>query len=125
MVKKFYRKPISASTWTDELSTLFEDLQTCITSSPVLARFDPSKMIFLKTDWSSEGMGWILMQPTDNDDLVAAAIHLLKTGVCLFDLSLGSVRLKPVVFGSRGCNDNEKKFHSFIGEGAYGRWAIT
>ena len=54
-------------------------------------------------------MGCILMQPADNDESVTAAIHLLKTGVCLFDLSLGDTRLKPVAFGSRGCNDNEKK----------------
>ena len=36
-----------------------------VTVSPVLARFDPLKPTFLKTDWSAEGMGWILMQPTD------------------------------------------------------------
>ena len=70
-------------------------------------------------------MGWILMQPTDDDESVAASIHLLKTGVCLFDISLGGARLKPVAFGSRSCNDNERNFHSFTVEGACGRLAIT
>ena len=60
-------------------------------------------------------MGWILIQPADDDESVAAAIHLSKIGVCLFDLSLGGACLKPVAFGSRGCNENEKNFYSFTG----------
>ena len=51
------------------------------------------------------------MQPADDYESVAAAIHLSETGVCLFDLSLGGARLKLVVFGSHGCNDNEKIIH--------------
>ena len=70
-------------------------------------------------------MGWILMQPADDADSVAAARCLKETGNCLFDISLGGARLKPVAFGSRGCNDNEQNFHSFTGESACGRWAIT
>ena len=57
LVKLHYRKPIPDKSWTPELTKLFFDLKTCITSSPVLARFDPSKPTFLKTDWCSAGMG--------------------------------------------------------------------
>ena len=55
-------------------------------------------------------MGWILMQPANNDESVAAAIHLNTTGNCLFDFSVGGNCLKIISFGSRGCNDNEKTF---------------
>ena len=48
MVKQFYRKLIPSAAWTSELSTLFNDLKVCITRSPVLARFDPSKLTFKK-----------------------------------------------------------------------------
>ena len=34
-------------------------------SSPVLSQFVPTKKTFLKTYWSAEGMGWIIMQPND------------------------------------------------------------
>ncbi len=68
LVKLYYRKPIPPSAWTDTLKQLFEDLKVCITSSPVLARFDSTKPTFLKTDWSSEGMGWILMQPENDEE---------------------------------------------------------
>ena len=87
LVKSFYRKPIPQSSWTPQLIKLFADLKLCITSSSVLARFDTTRPTFLKTDWSSEGMGWILMQPADDDESIKAMKKLLTTGVCLFDLS--------------------------------------
>ena len=38
-----------------------------VTYSPVLAIFDPDKSIFFKTDWSAEGMGFTLIQTTDDE----------------------------------------------------------
>ena len=49
------------------------------------------------------------MQPANDDESVKAAQHLRKTGIFLFDLSLQGARLKPIAFGSRSCNPNEKK----------------
>ena len=49
LVKVYYRNPIPSSVWTPEFVKLFSDLKICITSSPVLARFDPVKPTFLKT----------------------------------------------------------------------------
>ena len=43
-------------------------MKKCIASSPVLARFDQSEPAFIKTDWSSEGMSWILIQLADDDE---------------------------------------------------------
>ena len=64
--KQYYRKPTPQMAWTPDLISLFNELKTGITSSPVCARFDPLKPTFLKTDWSAEGMGWILMQHADS-----------------------------------------------------------
>ena len=66
--------------WTPALIKLFEDIKVCVTSSPVIARYDPSKPTFLKTDWSAQRMGWILMQPADDAETIAASKLLLKTG---------------------------------------------
>ena len=83
LVKSYYRKLIP--TWTKALIQLFEDLKLCITSLPILARFDSTKPTFLKTDWSSKGMGWIIMQSVDNEEPVKATKQLLQKGICLFD----------------------------------------
>ena len=124
LVKLFYRKPIPQQSWTPDLVKLFADLKLCITSSSILATFDTTRPTFLKTDWNSEGMGWILMQPVDDKESIKAMEKLASTGIYLFDLSKNGARLKSIAFGSRSCIINEKYFHSFTGEAACGRWAI-
>ena len=125
LIKKYFRSDIPLMAWTPTLITLFHDIKVSITSSPVLARYDPSKPTFLKTDWSAEGMGWILMQPADDEESIKATKLLRETGECLFDLTRGGARLRPTGFGSRCCVPKEKKYHSFVGEAACGRWAIS
>ena len=124
LVKKFYQKEIPTVSWTSALVKLFADLKICITSAPVLARFDTTRPTFLKTDWSSEGMGWILMQPANDDESQAASRKLLTSGECEFDLSKNGARLQPIAFGSRSCTLVERNFHSFTDEAASGRWSI-
>ena len=111
--------------WTPELLELFEDLKESITSSPITARYNPELPVFLKTDWSSEGMGWILMQP-HSDSVSVSALKLLENeGICKFDSSPDGARLRPIAFGSRSCTVMESKLHSFVGKAACGRWAIA
>ena len=69
-------------------------------------------------------MGWILMQPANDDESKKAAENLRVTGKNLFELSKNDARLQPIAFGSRSCSDNERSFHSFTGAAACGRWAI-
>lgn len=66
-------------------------------------------------------MGWILMQPADDEESIKSAIRLKETGEYKFDLNKNGTRLKPIAFGSREYNDNEVNFHLFKGEGACGR----
>ena len=74
-MKIIYHKPIAIIAWTPELVTLFHRLKVGVTSSPLLTIFDPDKPTFLKADWSAEGMGWILMQPADDNE----SQHTMKT----------------------------------------------
>ena len=70
LVKSYYRKPVHTVALTPELVKLFSDLKLCIPSSPVLARFDPAKPTFLQIDWSIEGVAWICIQPSDDQESV-------------------------------------------------------
>ena len=59
--------------------------------------------------WSPEGIGWIRMQPADNEQTIAATVLLLKTCEYKFDLTKNGTRLHPTGFGSRSCVAQEKK----------------
>ena len=59
-------------TWTPQLLDIFDNLKSAITLSPLLVRYNSTKPIFLKTDWSSTGTEYILMQPDDSKGFVAA-----------------------------------------------------
>ena len=123
--RRHHRKSIPPEMWTSSLTHLWDKLKLAVTSSPCLARYDSSLPCFLKTDWASTGMGWILMQP-DNSDASKAALALLRSeGICTFDLTMNGARLRPIRFGSRSCTERECHYHSFVGEAACGRWAIS
>ena len=72
--------------WTPELITLFSEFKHGVTSSPVLNRFDTYKPTFLNTDWISERIGWILIQPATDKESQHASTVLKDTGIFLFDL---------------------------------------
>ena len=119
------RKPIPPSAWTAPLRHCWEQAKLSVLRDPLLRRFDPGLPSFLKTDWSARGMGFILMQPADDDASRAALETLRTTGVVEFDTLMSGGRLQPVRFGSRRCSDRESHFHSFTGEIAAFRWAIA
>ena len=66
--------------WTPEVVELFNGLKKGMTSSPVLEIFDPNKPNLLNTDWRAEVMVWILMHPTDDEELQRAVKLLRETG---------------------------------------------
>ena len=122
---KWHHKNIPLSAWTPPLRRIFEDLKSDITSSPVMARYDSTKPCFLKTDWSSRAMSFILMQPEDTEASAIALKLLQSTGVNQFDASLDGPRLQPIDAGCRLCTEAESHHHSCIGEIGAGRWGIS
>ena len=111
----YYQQPITMMSWTPYLIDFFHELKVNITPSTVLSRFDNEKPTFLKNYWSAEGMGWILMQPADDEESQESTAHLRNTGECLFDFSKHGARLKPVAFESCSYDDMESKYHSVTG----------
>ena len=69
-------------------------------------------------------MAWIFMQPAGYDEYTKASAHLDITGECIFNIYLNGARLKPISYVSQACTNMKRKFHSFVGESASGRWAI-
>ena len=85
--------------WSPALCTLFDQIKLDLTSDPCLARACSSIPVFLKTDWSSAGMGWILMQPHDSPESQAALAALRKgdSALCDFDLNLNGPTFDPML----------------------------
>jgi hypothetical protein len=71
--------------WTPECQETFEQIKTYLTSSPILAIFDPNLPTKIYTDASGEGIGAILKQMQINGEE------------------------KPVAYFSRKLNDSQKK----------------
>ena len=69
-------------------------------------------------------MGWILIQPAQDDVSLEAVKLLSTTGECKFNTSLDGPRLKPIVFGSRSYTIEKSKLHYFTGESACERWQL-
>ena len=46
---------------TPQLIIIFSEIKHGVISSQVLTQFEPDKSTFLNIDWSSQGIGWILM----------------------------------------------------------------
>ena len=122
---KYLHQKIPQMAWSKDLIYLFEALKKDLTTEPVLARYDSTKPIFLKTDWSSLGMSFILMQPGNDKKSDEASKSLLENGTCNFDVSHDGPRLRPISSGMRKCTDSESHYHSFVGEIATLRWAIA
>ena len=96
-----------------------------VITSPLLLRYDSPKPNFLKTDWSTSGMGYILMQLDNSLESITAIKHLDSTDGRLFDLTLFNPCLKPVLFNSLSNIFHENNYHSFVGDGACSRWVIS
>ena len=70
-------------------------------------------------------MGFALCQPDDEKEALEAMKEEDEGGKCKFDLCLSKLRLHPVCFGSRKCVNNERFFHSYVGEATAAAWAIV
>jgi hypothetical protein len=52
-----------AGFWLPEHDTLFKELIKEVVHGPTLQRPDPSRRFYVKTDWSKDGIGAVLLQP--------------------------------------------------------------
>ena len=66
-----------------------------------------------------------MIQPVGDVESTKSAKALLHSGEYTFDFSKDGDRLQSVRFGSRACIDFERKYHSFVGEAASGRWSTS
>lgn len=76
--------------WSESCEKAFEDIKSCLCSSPILAIFDREKPAYIYTDASNYGLGAVLKQPDAN-----GVLH----PVAYFSKKLSPTQLKqPVIY---------------------------
>ncbi len=122
--KQEYTEPVAAY-WTPEAEGAWEDLKEAIVLDPCIQQFDYRKLCVLCTDFSSQGFGYVLLQPA-NDAASTRAAQDYCDGKRFSFMTKGSMAtLRPVCFGSRRTRSNEVRLHSHLGEGFSGDYAIN
>jgi hypothetical protein len=86
--------------WDEAYQTAFEALKQKLLDAPILRRPDYKRPFELHTDWSSVGLGAVLVQRDDEG------------------------REYVVAYASRSCNRAERNYSSYQGECLYAVWAV-
>ena len=111
--------------WSSQHTALLEELKNEILSKPTLARPDPFRRFYLKTDWSKLALAAALCQGSNDPKSIKAEADEIDGGPCLYDKMRKGLRLVPVSFISRATSKSEQSFHSHVGEASAGRWAMA
>jgi hypothetical protein len=114
---------ILAELWSDSDDKLLQQLKRDILDGPVMKRPDPNRRFYLKTDWSAEAQGAVLLQAGCSTEEEDAMMREVKGGKCEFDKTVNGLRLRPIAFISMRRKLTSSR-HSFVGEAATGRWAM-
>ena len=110
--------------WDNSCQELLSELKEEILSGPVLARPDPNRRFYIKTDWSRLGMGAVLLQADGSPESREAEARERAGGRCEFERSRTRLRLRPIAFISRRTTKAEQDYHSLVGEASVGRWSF-
>ena len=110
---------------TDEQSAARTDMISAICDDPVIARYDYTKRPYLLTDFSKKGFGYVICQPGDDPDSLAAMRREIAGGDCEFLRKGSNLVLRTTGFGSRASKGREQFLHSHIGEAVALDWAIN
>jgi len=99
VTKQEYTDPI-AQHWTHDAEQAWEDLKDAILLDPCIQRFDYRKLVVLRTDFSSLGFGYVLLQP-GNDEASVKAVHNYRADKGFSFMTKGSTAiLQPICFGA-------------------------
>jgi hypothetical protein len=84
--------------WMEEDDELLEELKQAILDNPALKQPVANRRFYLKTDWSCNAQGAVLVQAGCSDKEEAALNRELKGGACEFEKTMGGSRLRPIAF---------------------------
>ena len=111
--------------WLPEHQQLLDELKKELLSGLILARPNPDRRFYVKTDWSRLAMGAVLLQTKSDEDSTLAEELEKQGGPCFFELQTHGIRLRAVSCISRATSGAEQSYHSHTGEASVGLWAFN
>ena len=116
------RNQLLQAQWTKEDDELLEELKQAILDNPVLKRPVPKRIFYLKTDWSCNAQGAVLLQAGWTEKEEAALNRELEGGACKFEMTMGGLQLRPIAFTEMTATPS---CHLFVGKASTaGHWAM-
>ena len=89
--------------WTDATQFAMDDLRNSILADPCLMRFNPNRLVVLRTNFSARGFGYVICQP-GTDAASKQAMAAFQAGHDFtFMTNESSAVLRPVAFGGQRC----------------------
>jgi hypothetical protein len=100
-------------------------MKHAIIDDPCLQQFDYHKLVVLRTDFSTLGFGYVLLQPGNNDALIQASQDYWEGKRFSFMTKELLDALHSICFGARKCRGNEVWLHSHLSKCFAGDYAIN
>jgi hypothetical protein len=111
--------------WTPAAAAAFDELRQCILCNPCLSCFNHKKLTILWTNFSSQGFGYVVCQPDDDNAFLQLVSQYMSSSGFGFMTLTSKGTLYPVAFGSWQTHGNEPHLHSCLGEIFAGDWAMS
>ena len=100
-------------------------MKLVIFDEPCIKHFDSTKLIKIRTNFSSFGFGFVVLQPSDDAASISSAQDYRSGKGYTFMTKESKATLHPVCFGARKTRGNEARLHSHLDEGFSGDWGIN
>jgi hypothetical protein len=83
-MKEDYASPLAlGSAWMPTHLAIFDEMRNAILDDPCLKWYNCRKLLFLRTDFSANGFGYVALQP-GNDNTSLSAMHTRMRGSDFF-----------------------------------------
>ncbi len=83
-------------------------MQNALLDDPCLKRYDHQKLLVLCTDFSTDGFGYVALQPGDDEASLSAMHTCMRGSDFLFMTKDSTAVLHPVAFGCHRTRSNER-----------------
>jgi hypothetical protein len=124
IIKNEYTDPVYPY-WMLDAKATFLDICSSILNNPCLKRYNHCLLLVLQSDFSSDGFGFVALQPGDDTESRLAMKRRMEGGKFNFMDKSSKWVLHPVAFGCCRTRGNKKWLHLHLGEAFSGNNAIN